>query len=402
MRALLLIQLLLTVSCAAGSAPAARAATAAHRFAGGVAPPLHARGRDIVDSAGRRVRLRCASWSGGQEKWYVPSGMWARPRAAIARKAAAALLNCVRLVWSLEAVLRAANGTAVVPHEAMAANPDLKDRSPLEVMDAVIAAITAEGLMVILDNHSSDAMWCCGLQDGNGLWYTNRWSEADWVRGWALLARRYANTTGVVGAGLRNEPRPAVIGGVLRVPTWGTGGAMADLAVAYEKAAAAVLSRRPSTLIFAQGLVAGRDLRAARARPLVLRRAWPAGQVVKGQLAYEVHEYPWLWGNFNFTDYPAYRAALDEAWGYLALEGTAPIWLGEFGTSHDQAGISSPWWKALMRYIKERDLDWSYWPLDGQQGPSRQKGALETYGLLNTTWDGWAYPPLMEQLWAIT
>jgi hypothetical protein len=28
--------------------------------------------------------------------------------------------------------------------------------------------------MVILDNHSSDAMWCCKITDGNGLWYTER------------------------------------------------------------------------------------------------------------------------------------------------------------------------------------------------------------------------------------
>jgi hypothetical protein len=30
---------------------------------------------------------------------------------------------------------------------------------------------------VILDNHSSDAMWCCDITDGNGLWYTARWAR---------------------------------------------------------------------------------------------------------------------------------------------------------------------------------------------------------------------------------
>jgi endoglucanase len=77
-----------------------------------------------------------------------------------------------------------------------------------------LRAHVVQGLLVILDNHSSDAMWCCGLADGNGLWYTERWSEADWLAGWALLARRYANTSGVVGMGLRNEPRPAFMGAV--------------------------------------------------------------------------------------------------------------------------------------------------------------------------------------------
>jgi len=67
-------------------------------------------------------------------------------------------------------------------------------------------------MLVILDNHSSDTIWCCNLGDGNGLWYNKRWSEADWLRSWAIMARRYANSSAVVGAGLRNEPRPTFMG----------------------------------------------------------------------------------------------------------------------------------------------------------------------------------------------
>lgn len=74
-----------------------------------------------------------------------------------------------------------------------------------------IIPASLQGLMVILDNHSSDAMWCCGLDDGNGLWYTATWTEQQWLAGWALVARRYVNTTSVIGMGLRNEPRPTFI-----------------------------------------------------------------------------------------------------------------------------------------------------------------------------------------------
>lgn len=49
-------------------------------------------------------------------------------------------------------------------------------------------------------------------------------------------------------------------------------------------------------------------------------------------------------------------------------------------------------------YLKERDLDWSYWLLDGQQGASRILGREEPFGVLNASWDGWAYPPLLQQL----
>ena len=79
------------------------------------------------------------------------------------------------------------------------------------------------------------------------------------------------------------------------MPVWGIGGPGIDLAIAYEKAAAAVLGERATYLIFAQGLMAGRDLRPVQRRPLTLRRTYPDGPVVNNQLAYEVHEYPFLW-----------------------------------------------------------------------------------------------------------
>jgi hypothetical protein len=56
---------------------------------------------------------------------------------------------------------------------------------------------------------------------------------------------------------------------------------------------------------------------------------------------------------------------------------------------------------ALCRYIREHQLDWGYWPLDGQQGPSRKQGEVESYGLLNASWNGWAYPPLIAELAAL-
>lgn len=79
------------------------------------------------------------------------------------------------------------------------------------------------------------------------------------------------------------------------MPLWGMGGKDVDLAIAYEKAAARVLAERSTYLVFAQGLMAGRNLRDAKKRPLVLRTRYPDGPVVQNQLVYEVHEYPFLW-----------------------------------------------------------------------------------------------------------
>lgn len=81
----------------------------------------------------------------------------------------------------------------------------------------------------------------------------------------------------------------------IKVPTWGSNDTALDYAIAFEKAAAAVLAHRPTYLIFAQGLLAGRDLTEVRRRPLVLRTQYPDGPIVRNQLVYEVHEYPFLW-----------------------------------------------------------------------------------------------------------
>jgi hypothetical protein len=48
---------------------------------------LSTRRRLIIDpSTGNRFKLRCASWSGAQEKWYVPNGLWVQHRDVISKQ----------------------------------------------------------------------------------------------------------------------------------------------------------------------------------------------------------------------------------------------------------------------------------------------------------------------------
>lgn len=106
--------------------------------------PLKTKGKHIVDAKDKRFKLQCVSWSGAQEKWFVPSGLWQQPVNTITRLAKQAGFNCIRIVWSTEMVLRSSNGTATVPQQAVSANPELVGKSPLQVMDAVINAIAQQ------------------------------------------------------------------------------------------------------------------------------------------------------------------------------------------------------------------------------------------------------------------
>ena len=43
-------------------------------------------------------------------------------------------------------------------------NPELLNKTALEVYDAVVAELTRQGLVVILNNHTTKSMWCCGSE----------------------------------------------------------------------------------------------------------------------------------------------------------------------------------------------------------------------------------------------
>jgi len=51
-------------------------------------------------------------------------------------------LNCIRLVWSVEAVMKAT--AADVPAQDLAANPDLRGKKPLEVMWEVVKTLAQQ------------------------------------------------------------------------------------------------------------------------------------------------------------------------------------------------------------------------------------------------------------------
>jgi hypothetical protein len=48
-------------------------------------------------------------------------------------------------------------------------------KTAMEVFDATVASLSKAGVAVILNNHISDAMWCCSVTDSNGLWYNDNY-----------------------------------------------------------------------------------------------------------------------------------------------------------------------------------------------------------------------------------
>jgi endoglucanase len=168
-----------------------------------VEPPLHTSGHDILDSAGHRVRLTSVNWYGFDQQDFVAGGLDHAPLATIVQEIVDLGVNSVRLPWANETL----ENNPQVPDYAVKANPQLRGRHAMEVMDAVVRALAGAHIMVILDNHVSKADWCCSETDGNGLWYNADYPESKWLTDWQTIVRRYKRERWVVGAYLRNELR---------------------------------------------------------------------------------------------------------------------------------------------------------------------------------------------------
>lgn len=57
----------------------------------------------------------------------------------------------------------------------------------------------------------------------------------------------------------------------------------------------------------------------------------------------------------------------------------------------------------IIRFLRETDLDWCYWPLNGKQlsGHTRKFGDLESYGVLNRAHDGPASEEMLRLLQSV-
>lgn len=345
-----------------------------------IAPPLHTGGYQIFDSQNHVVRLTSVNWYGFDQKEFVPGGLDHAPLATIVEQIHALGVNSVRLPWANETVEK----NPVVPDYAVKANPQFRGKHAMEIMDAVIATLTRSHIMVILDNHVSRADWCCKDDDGNGLWYTAEYPEEKWLADWRAIVLRYQKEPWVVGADLRNELRSGA--------AWGGPDRRLDWHAAAERGGNVVLDANPKLLVMVEGPQYSTDLSDFGKLPLVLK--------IPNRLVYSPHAY--YSAAHTFVSYEEMKQAYDARAGYLLhLQPAVPQWVGEFGSCQSlDCGANAEWFAWTVRYLKENNLSWGYWPLNGTQssGYSRTYDSLETYGLLTSDYRGIVAPRILELL----
>ena len=349
-----------------------------------IAPPLHTSGTEILDSHNTPVHLLSVNWYGFDQKELVAGGLDRASLDSIADQIAAMGFNSVRLPWANETI----EHNPVVAAAALRANPALQGKRSLDGMDAVIAALTHRHVMVILDNHMSDADWCCNVRDGNALWYNERYPEASWIADWKAMAARYAGNPWVVGADLRNELRGEA--------AWG-GDAKSDWRAAAERGGNAVLSVNPKLLIFVEGPGYSTHMAAVAKTPPQF--------TVPHRLVLSPHAYSI---GHNYASFQAAAAALDNEFApLLHADNPQPIWVGEFGacTMQPCRAYGVAWLGWFAQWARANGIsNVSYWALNATEssGRSRTLGNPESYGLLSLDWQKPRDPEVLSILRSIT
>ncbi|GJD18346.1 Cellulase (glycosyl hydrolase family 5), putative [Rivularia sp. IAM M-261] len=334
--------------------------------------PLVTNGSQIVDSDGQVILLRGVNWSGFETDNHAPHGLWTRDCTDMLVQIKKLGYNVIRLPFSVECL--SSNWVTGIDFKN-GKNRVLKDKKPLEVMDFVIQEAGRQGLMILLDCHRLNDFYTPQL------WYGDGFSEEDWIDAWTLLAKRYKNQANVIGADLKNNPHGAA--------TWGSGDIATDWRLAAERCGNAISSVNPNWLIVVEGIsgsVAGQklskhwwggNLEGVRNNPVRLS--------IANKLVYSVHEYgagvlarEWFQKpTSEILDLLKYRWEM--GFKYIASENIAPVLIGEFGgESVNKDTVEGLWQKALVEYIQENQLHYTYWSWNPNNG--------YTSGILQNDW----------------
>jgi endoglucanase len=351
----------------------------------------HTSGSRILDGAGNQVRIAGINWYGFETPDAVAHGLWVQDYHAVVDGIKNLGYNTIRIPISNQTVESDPVPTNMGFYNSTGPiNLDIKGLTSLQILDKIVGYAGQDGLKIIIDDHRSESG---NSAEQNGLWYTSAYPSTSWVADWTALATRYAGNPTVIGFDLRNEPHTPGYTPYAQGATWGSGDPNTDIRPAYQTAGNAILAVDPNALIFCEGISEypnsaggldstwwGGQLEGVATAPVTLSHP---GHVVYSAHDYGPHEYAQTWFN-STTTAASLGAQWDKTWGYIAKNGTAPVWVGEFGTpnattdvSDSTPGSQGQWFSSLVAYIKTNSLSWTYWALNGE----------DAYGLLDNGYD---------------
>jgi endoglucanase len=369
----------------------------------------HTSGNQILDSTGQAVRIAGVNWYGFETPDFLAHGLWAQDYKTVLNTIKSNGYNVIRIPFSNQMVESNPVPTNFTNFaNGVAANTELVGQTALADLDTIVAYAGSIGLRVILDNHRSEAG---SSNEANGLWYTSAYPQSNWTADWQALTTRYSaarftfngNPT-VIGMDLRNEPHSNGSTGSCWTGDTGANGCPVSLTaqnwpVAAQAAGNAILAINPHLLVFIEGTDCYSGVCGWQGGNLIGVASHPVTLNVPNQLMYSAHDYgpnlfqqPW----FNANTTPTSLASIwNQYWGYISAGGSAPVWLGEFGTTNvstdiqgTAAGSQGQWFQSLVAFLGSKPaIQWTYWAANG-------------YGLLDSNYDQTPASALKQSLLA--
>ena len=323
---------------------------------------------ELVDaSSGCQVSLTGVNWFGFETGTFAPHGLWARNWQDMLKQIAQTGFNTIRLPFTNQLFDPGSQAQSI----NYQLNPDLKGLQGLALMDRIIQGAHNVGLKIILDRHDPTA------DQRPPLWYTDHISQARWIQDWVMLAKHYRGNTTIIGADLANEPHTPA--------TWGDGNPSTDWRLAAQQAGNAILAVNPQWLIIVEGIDQykndgywwGGNLEGAAQFPVRLSEPH--------KLVYSAHDYgpsvynqPWFQVSNPADLAHTLPAIWEKHWAYLQQNGTAPVFVGEFGGPSMGQDVEGVWQRTLVTFLKTNHLSYTYWAWNPNSG--------DTGGILNNDW----------------
>ncbi len=327
--------------------------------------PLHTQGNQIVDAQGDPVKFTGVNWFGFETGTFAPHGLWSQNYQQMLDQMKKSGFNTIRLPYSNEMFRPSSVPTGI----DYSKNPDLQGLQGVGLMDKIVRAAEARGLMVFLDQHRPDSK---GQSD---LWYTGSVSEQEWLGDWTMLAQHYKNDKLVVGGDLHNEPKGQA--------TWGDGNPQTDWQMAAQKAGNAIQAVNPNWLVIVEGVDKynndsywwGGNLQGVKDHPVRLNQP--------NKVVYSAHDYgPGVYNQnwFMAPNFPQNMPAIwDKEFGYIAKQNIAPVLVGEFGGKSSAPNTTEGVWQhALLNYMKQNGISYTYWSWNPDSG--------DTGGVVGEDW----------------
>lgn len=342
---------------------------------------------NLTSGEERQIHLFGVNWFGFETPDHVVHGLWARNWEDMLLQIKSLGFNAIRLPFCTESVQPGTMPTSIDYYK----NPDLQGLTSLEIMEKIIQRAGELGIFILLDYHR------IGCQYIEPLWYTDTFTEQDFINTWISVAQRFGKYWNVIGADIKNEPHSvspppgAYTDGT--GATWGMGNNATDWNLAAERIGQAILQVAPHWLIFVEGTQYTRpDIDGAYQWGY---NAWWGGNLMavrdypvnlpRNKLVYSPHVYGPDVYNQPYFDDPNFPNNMPDIWythfGYVKLELGYPVVIGEFGGKYGHGGDPRDvaWQNKLIDWMIQNNFcSFFYWSWNPNSG--------DTGGILQDDW----------------